>query len=157
MENKVTRIPEAYRSATPYLSVTNATRAIEFYKSAFGAREVMRIQQSDEKVSHAELRIGDAAFMLADEFPEINFLSPQSIGGTPVIILVYVNDVDALVDQATAAGAKVIRSVENQSYGSRVGILEDPFGHTWSFATNIKDVLPEEMKQVSREKNSQAH
>jgi PhnB protein len=157
MANKVNRIPEAYRGATPYLSVTNATGAIEFYKRAFGAREVMRIRQSDEKVGHAELRIGDAPIMLADEFPEINFLSPESIGGTPVIILVYVNDVDALVDQATAAGAKLIRPVENQPYGSRVGVLEDPFGHRWSFATHMDDALPEKMNQVSREKNSQAH
>jgi PhnB protein len=107
----------------------------------------MQLRQPDGKVGHAELRIGDAPIMLADEFPEINFRSPQSIGGTPVNILVYVNDVDALVDQATAAGAKLLRPVADQLYGGRVGMLEDPFGHSWSFATHIEDVSPEEMQR----------
>jgi PhnB protein len=147
MSNKLNPIPEAYRGAIPYLSVKDATRAIKFYKRAFGAREIMQLRQSDGKVSHAELRIGDAPIMLADEFPEINFRSPQSIGGTPVNILVYVNDVDALVDQATAAGAKLLRPVADQLYGGRVGMLEDPFGHSWSFATHIEDVSPEEMQR----------
>ena len=147
MSNKVNPIPEAYRGATPYLSVKDATRAIEFYKRAFGAREVMQMRQPDGRVGHAELRIGDAPIMLADEFPEINFRSPQSLGGTPVNILIYVNDVDALVDQATAAGAKLLRPVEDQFYGGRVGVIEDPFGHSWSFATHIEDVSPEEMQK----------
>ena len=142
MANKLNNIPEAYRGATPYLSVKDATRAIEFYKRAFGAQEVLQLRQPGGKVGHAELRIGDAAIMLADEFPEINFLSPQSIGGTPVNILIYVKDVDALVDQATAAGAKLMRPVEDQPFGSRVCVLEDPFGHSWSFATQIKVVSP---------------
>ena len=147
MRNKVNPIPEAYRGATPYLSVKDATRAIEFYKRAFGAREVMQMRQADGRVGHAELRIGDAPIMLADEFPEINFRSPQSLGGTPVNILIYVNDVDALVDQAIAAGAKLVRPVEDQFYGGRVGVIEDPFGHSWSFATHIEDVSPEEMQK----------
>jgi len=140
MANKLNNIPEAYRGATPYLSVKDATRAIEFYKRAFGAQEVLQLRQPGGKVGHAELRIGDAAIMLADECPEINFRSPESIGGTPVNILIYVNDVDALVDQATAAGAKLMRPVEDQPFGSRVGVLEDPFGHSWSFATQINVV-----------------
>ena len=147
MANNVNPIPEAYRGATPYLSVKDASRAIKFYQRAFGAREVIQVRQPDGKVGHAELRIGDAPIMLADEFPEINFRSPESIGGTPVNILIYVNDVDALVDQATAAGAKLLRPVEDQPYGSRVGVLEDPFGHSWSFATHIEDVSPEEIQK----------
>jgi len=147
MANNVNPIPEAYRGATPYLSVRDATDAIKFYKRAFGAREVIQVRQPDGKIGHAELRIGDAPIMLADEFPEINFRSPESIGGTPVNILIYVNDVDALVDQATAAGAKLMRPVEDQSYGGRVGVLEDPFGHSWSFATHIEDVSPENIQK----------
>src|SRR5262245_30597493 len=154
MADNVNPIPEAYRGATPYLSVKDATRAIEFYKRAFGAQEVLQLRQPGGKVGHAELRIGDAAIMLADELPEINFLSPQSIGGTTVNILIYVNDVDALVDQATAAGAKLLRPVANQPYGGRVGVLEDPFGHSWSFATHIEDVSPEEiLKRAAAENN----
>jgi PhnB protein len=114
MAAKVNPIPEEYRGAVPYLSVKNAASAIEFYKKAFGAREVMRMPQADGKIGHAELRIGDAPIMLADEFPEMNFLSPQSIGGTPVNILIYVTDVDQLVEQAVAAGAKLVRPVADQ-------------------------------------------
>ena len=154
MADNVNPIPEAYRGATPYLSVKDATQAIEFYKRAFGAQEVLQLRQPGGKVGHAELRIGDAAIMLADEFPEINFLSPQSIGGTTVNILIYVNDVDALVDQATAAGAKLLRPVANQPYGGRVGVLEDPFGHSWSFATHIEDVSPEEILKRAAAENS---
>ena len=147
MANNLNPIPEANRGATPYLSVTNASRAIKFYKRAFGAREVIQVRQPDGKVGHAELRIGDAPIMLADEFPEINFRSPESIGGTPVTIFIYVNDVDALVDQATAAVAKLMRPVEDQPYGGRVGVLQDPFGHSWSFATHSEDVSPEDIQK----------
>lgn len=147
MTGKVKPIPEEYRGATPYLSVKEAARAIEFYKKAFGAREVMRMPQPDGKIGHAEVRIGDAPIMLADEFPEMNFRSPQSIGGTPVNILVYVQDVDALVKQAEAAGAKVLRRPADQFYGDRMATLEDPFGHSWSFATHIEDVSPDEMQK----------
>jgi PhnB protein len=147
MAGKVNPIPEEYRGATPYLCVKEAARAIEFYKSAFDAREVLRMAQPDGRVGHAELRIGAAAIMLADEYPEMNFLSPPSIGGTPVNILVYVEDVDSLVKRATADGAKLLRAVADQFYGDRVGVLEDPFGHCWSFATHIEDVSPEEMQK----------
>src|SRR4030095_11906925 len=153
MADNVNPIPGAYRGATPYLSVKDATDAIEFYKRAFGAREVIRVRQPDGKIGRAELRIGDAPIMLADELPDINFRSPESIGGTPVNILIYVNDVDALVDQATAAGAKLMRPVENQPYGGRVGVLEDPFGHSWSFATHIEDISQGEILKRAAAEN----
>jgi PhnB protein len=153
MVKSLNPIPEAYRGATPYLSVKDVTRAIEFYKRAFGTREVVRLRQPEGKVGHAEFRIGDAPIMLADECPEINFRSPQSIGGTPVNILVYVTDVDALVDQATAAGAKLMRPVEDQPYGGRVGVLEDPFGHSWSFATHIEDISQGEILKRAAAEN----
>ena len=147
MAKKVKPIPDEYRGATPYLCVKDGTRAIEFYKQAFGAREVMRVPLRDGKLSHAEIRIGDAPIMLADESPEMNFRGPQSIGGTPVNILVYVKDVDALIKQAEGAGAKVLRPPEDQFYGDRMATLEDPFGHSWSFATHIEDVPPEELQK----------
>ena len=147
MIGKVKPIPDEYRGATPYLIVKEAARAIEYYKNAFGAREVMRIEEPDGRIGHAELRIGAAPIMLADEFPEMNFLSPASLGGTPVNILVYVEDVDAMVRRATAEGAKLLRPVAHQFYGDRAGVLKDPFGHSWSFATHIEDVSPEEMKR----------
>jgi len=147
MAGKVNPIPEEYRGATPYLCVKGSCARDRIYKNAFGAREVMRMAQPDGRVGHAELRIGAAAIMLADEYPEMNFLSPPSIGGTPVNILVYVEDVDSLVKRATADGAKLLRAVADQFYGDRMGVLEDPFGHCWSFATHIEDVSPEEMQK----------
>jgi PhnB protein len=147
MSENVKPIPDEYRGATPYLSVTGAAAAIDFYKKAFGARETMRMPAPGGKIAHAELRIGDAAIMLADEYPEMNFRSPQSLGGTPVNILIYVNDVDAVVKQAVAAGATLLRAVEDQFYGDRMGVLQDPFGHTWSLATHVEDVSPEELQK----------
>lgn len=140
-------IPDDYRGATPYLCVRNAASALDFYAKAFGAQETMRIAQPDGRIGHAEFRIGAAPIMLADEFPEMDFRSPQSLRGTPVNILVYVDDVDAFVARAQAAGAVVKRAVEDQFYGDRLGVLEDPFGHSWSFATRIEDVAPEEMRR----------
>jgi len=147
MAAKVKPIPDEYRGATPYLSVPDGERALNFYKQAFGAREVMRVPMAGGKIGHAEIRIGDAPIMLADENPEMNCRSPQSLGGTPVNILVYVNDVDRVVRQAQAAGAKVVRPATDQFYGDRMAMLEDPFGHSWSFATHIEDVAPEEMQK----------
>ena len=147
MTSRVKPIPEEYRSATPYLCVDDGARALEFYQKAFGAKEVMRMAMPDGKIGHAEIRIGDAPIMLADEHPEVHFRSPRSIGGTPVNIVVYVNDVDALVKQAEAAGATVARPPADQFYGDRMATLEDPFGHSWSFATHIEDVSPEEMQK----------
>jgi PhnB protein len=154
MPGKVQPIPEGYRGAMPYLCVKGAARAIEFYKEAFGAKEMMRFPHPDGRIGHAEIRIGDAVIMLADEFPEMagkfpemSFRNPQSLGGTPVHIFIYVNDVDALTKQAIAAGAKVVRPVADQFYGDRLAVLEDPFGHSWSFATHIEDVPPEEIER----------
>ena len=138
-------IPEGYHSVTPYLIVTGAASAIEFYKHAFGAKEVMRIPHPDGRVGHAELQMGDSRIMLADEFPEMGARSPMSLGGTPVSILLYVEDVDAVTARALAAGAKMLRPVKDQFYGDRSGTLTDPFGHVWTVATHIKDVSSEEM------------
>jgi PhnB protein len=147
MTTKVKAIPDDYKAATPYLCVKGAARALDFYRKAFGATEVMRMPHSDGKIGHAEIRIGAAPIMLADEVPEMDFRSPETLGGSPVNIMIYVDDVDKLVRQAVAAGAKVTRAVENQFYGDRLGVLKDPFGHTWSFATHIEDVSPEEMRR----------
>lgn len=140
-------IPADYRGATPYLCVKDGASALEFYAKAFGAKETMRMAQPDGRIGHAEIRIGGAPIMLADEFSEMEFRSPQTLGGTPVNILVYVADVDAFVQQAEAAGATIKRPVADQFYGDRVGVLVDPFGHSWTFATHIEDVSPQEMEK----------
>jgi PhnB protein len=147
MANTVKAIPDGSEGATPYLSIKGASDAIEFYKKAFGATEIMRLGGPDGRIGHAELKIAKAKIMLADEFPEMNFLSPRTLGGSPVTIHIYVEDVDALAAQAEAAGAKVKRPVADQFYGDRAGSLEDPFGHVWHFATHIEDVSPEEMQR----------
>jgi PhnB protein len=137
-------VPRQARS-TPYLIIKGAARALEFYKKAFGATEIMRIPAPEGKVGHAEIKIGAAIIMLADEFPDMNCRSPQSFGGTPVSIMVYVKDVDTFVKQAVSAGVKMLRPVENKFYGDRAGSLEDPFGHQWHFATHVEDVPPDEL------------
>ncbi|HEY2456819.1 MAG TPA: VOC family protein [Candidatus Acidoferrum sp.] len=147
MTNKVKPIPEGYHTATPYLIVTGAAKAIEFYKSAFGADEIMRMPQPDGRIGHAEIKIGDSTIMLADEFPEMGARSPQSLGGSPVSILLYVEDVDTVFAQAVAAGAKVQRPLADQFYGDRTGGVTDPFGHVWYIATHTEDVSEEEMKK----------
>jgi PhnB protein len=147
MANTVKAILEGFEGATPYLSIKGAADAIEFYKKAFGATEIMRMAGPDGRIGHAELKIGKAKFMLADEHPEIGFLSPRTLGGSPVTIHVYVEDVDALATQAEAAGAKLRRPVADQFYGDRTGQFEDPFGHVWHFATHKEDVSNEEMKK----------
>src|SRR5260370_33769663 len=140
-------IPEGYHTATPYLIIKDAAQAIEFYKKAFGATEVIRFAQPDGKIGHAEIKVGDSHIMLADEFPEMGARSPQSFGGSPVSILLYVEDVDAVFTQAVAAGAAVQRPVADQFYGDRTGGVKDPFGHMWYIATHVEDVSPEEMKK----------
>ncbi len=145
MAGKVKPIPEGSRGATPYLCCTDAARAMEFYKKAFGATEVMRLAEPSGRIGHAEVKIGDAVIMLSDEYPEMGVRSPQSLGGSPVAIHIYVEDVDALARQAVGAGAKLLRPVEDQFYGDRAGTLEDPFGHRWFIATRKEDVSPEEM------------
>jgi PhnB protein len=147
MANKPKPIPDGYHSATPYLIVNDASTAIEFYKKAFGATELLRMPKPNGKIGHAEIKIGDSPIMLADEAPEIGARSPQSLHGTPVSIVLYVDDVDATFTKAVDAGAKVQRPVTNQFYGDRMGGIEDPFGHMWHIATHVEDVSPEEMKK----------
>ncbi|MBI3670701.1 MAG: VOC family protein [Acidobacteria bacterium] len=147
MTSEVKPIPEGYHTATPYLIVKDAASAIEFYKKAFGATELMRMADPSGKVMHAEIRMGNSPIMLADEVPEMGYRSPQSLGGSPVSILLYVEDVDTVFNQAVAAGAKVQRPVEDQFYGDRSGGVTDPFGHVWHIATHKEDVSPEEMRK----------
>lgn len=138
-------------TVTPYLCTKNAAAAIDFYKEAFGATEHMRMTDPEDRVVHAELRIGNAAIYLADEFPEIDVLSPQTLGGSAVLLVLEVEDVDAIARQAVAAGATLIRPVEDQFYGERNCKLKDPFGHDWMISTHIEDVSPEEMKRRAKE------
>jgi PhnB protein len=140
-------IPEGYHNVTPYLYVRGATAAIDFYKSVFGATEVVRMGGPDGKIMHAELRIGDSIVMLADENPHMGIMSPQTIGGFSTGLHVYVETVDAVVQKMVDSGAKVLRPIKNQFYGDRSASLLDPFGHMWSVATHIEDVSPEEMKK----------
>ncbi len=147
MSNKVKPIPEGFHSVTPYLCVKGAAQAIEFYKEAFGATEIMRMEAPGGKIGHAEIKVGDSVVMLADEFPEINFHSPQTVGGPSSHFMIYVDDVDASVEQAIRAGAKLTRPVADQFYGDRTGGVEDPFGHNWYIATHVEDLTLEEIKQ----------
>lgn len=153
MADKVKPIPEDYQAATPYLICRGAAKAVDFYRRAFGAVEHFRMDAPDGKIGHCEMRIGKhAMIMLADEHPEMGALSPQTLGGTPVSIYIYVEDVDALARQAEKAGAKVLRPVATQFYGDRSVMLLDPFGHQWGFATHVEDVSPEEMERRAAEK-----
>ena len=140
-------IPAGHPAVSPYLIVDDAPRALEFYKKAFSAKELMRHAGPDGRIGHAEIRIGDSIIMLADEHPEINARSPKAIGGTPVSLHVYVKDVDAVARQALGAGAKVVRPVQDQFYGDRSGTFEDPFGHQWHLSTHIEDVSPAELRR----------
>ena len=148
MAAKVRYVPEGYHTATPYLIVNDGAAAIDFYKRAFGARELVRMPDATgKKVGHAEIKIGDSPIMLADESPEMNSRSPQTLGGSPITILLYVEDVDTFVKEAVRAGGKLERPIEDQFYGDRSGSLKDPFGHTWHISTHKEDVTPEEMKR----------
>jgi PhnB protein len=142
---KVKPIPDGYHNMTPYLIVNGAARAIEFYTKVFGATEKMRMPSPGGKIGHAELTLGDSMIMLADEHPEMGARAPSAYGGSAVSLMVYVPDVDATVATATAAGAKILRPVENQFYGDRMGTIADPFGHRWHVATHVEDVPPDEM------------
>lgn len=137
-------LPKGYRTVTPYLICRGAAAALEFYKAAFGATEVSRFEH-EGKIAHAEVRIGDSLVCVADEYPEMEIKSPQTVGGTPVQLLVYVADVDAVVERAVAAGAKITRPVADQFYGDRNGGVEDPFGHSWFIATHKEELSPEEI------------
>ena len=140
-------VPDNYPRVTPYLAIDGAAAAIEFYKKAFGATERMRMGGPEGKVGHAEIEIEGGLIMLADEYPAMNFRSPKTIGGSPVMIHMFVADVDALFARATAAGAEVLRPPTDQFYGDRSCTVQDPFGHAWSFATHVEDVSEEEMKK----------
>ena len=142
---KVKPIPDGYHNVTPYLIIDGAAKAIEFYKKVFGAKEKMRMPSPGGKVGHAELSLGDSMIMLADEHPDMGHRAPHAYGGSAVSLMVYVPDVDATVKTAIAGGAKVVRPVENQFYGDRMGTIQDPFGHSWYVATHVEDVPPEEM------------
>ena len=141
----VKAIPEGYHAVTPYLFCKGASAAIEYYKKAFGATELTRHPMPDGNLGHAEIRIGDSVVMLADEFPAMKALSPKTIGGTPVLIMVYVDDVDTVFKRALAAGGTELQPLKDAFYGDRSGTLLDPFGHMWTIATHKEDVPPEEM------------
>src|SRR5882724_4992980 len=147
MASKVKSIPEGYHSVTPYLIVDDAAAAIDFYKTAFGATERMRFPAPGGRIGHAEIAIGDCFIMLADEYPQMGARSPHTIGGSPVTIHLYVENVDAVVDRALTAGAKLQRPVADMFYGDRAGSVTDPFGHSWHLATHIEDVPPDEMRR----------
>jgi PhnB protein len=143
----VNPIPEGYPRVTPYLHVDGAAAAIDFYTDVLGADERMRMPGSDGKLGHAELQLGESIIMLSDEFPDMGARGPKSVGGTPVTLHVYVEDVDAVFEAALSAGGSSVRAVENQFYGDRTAQFEDPFGHRWNIATHVEDVQPEEMEK----------
>ena len=147
MAGQVKPVPDGYHTVTPYLIVNDGKAALEFYKKAFGAVELLRMPRPDGRIGHAEIKIGDSPVMLADEHPEIGVLSPQSVGGSPVSIHLYVADVDAMFKQAVAAGASVVRPVQKQFYGDRTGGVKDPFGYQWYIATHVEDISPEELQR----------
>jgi PhnB protein len=147
MKGKVKPIPEGYAAPTPSLIIQGAAAAIDFYKKAFGAKEIMRMPGPNGKVGHADLAIGGGHIMLGDEFPDMGNRSPKALGGSPVTVVLYVEDVDAVVKRAVAAGAKILRPVENQFWGDRAGQVADPFGHIWYILTHIEDVSNEEMEK----------
>jgi PhnB protein len=157
MASSVKPIPEGYHSVTPYLIVDGAARAIEFYEKAFGATELYRIMGPGDVIGHAELQLGDSRIMLADEHPEVDARGPHSIGGTPITIHLYVEDVDGTVARAVAAGAKVTRPVADQFYGDRLGVLADPFGHIWSVATHREDVSQDELRRRAAAQQPHPH
>ena len=143
----VSHIPEGYHSVTPYLIVDGAESAIRFYAAAFGAQEVLRMPMGENKLAHAEVKIGDSHVMLADEFPEMGFLGPLKRGGATASLMIYVPDVDAAYAQAIAAGAREERPPADQFWGDRMGTLLDPFGHRWTLATHVEDVSEDEMQR----------
>jgi PhnB protein len=148
-------IPQGFHSVTPFLVVNDAAKAIDFYRRAFGAKEIMRNTGPDGKITHAEIRIGDSPLMLSDEMPQAGIRTPRSLGGSTVNIFLYVDNVDTIFKQAESAGAKVEMPLENMFWGDRYGRLTDPFGHSWSVATHKEDVAPEEMKKRAQQAMAQ--
>ena len=156
MAGQVKPVPSGYHTVTPYLTLSDASSAIDFYKKAFGATERFRMDRPDGKIGHAEIQIGDSIVMLADESPRSDSRSPQSLGGTTSGIFLYVENVDTVFDTAVKAGAKVQQPLTNMFWGDRFGGLTDPFGHSWALATHIEDVAPEEMEKRMQAAMSQA-
>ncbi len=140
-------IPEGYQRITPYLIVNGASDAIQFYSDVLGATERMRMPAPGGRIGHAEISIGDSIVMLADEHPEMGARGPMAYGGSPVGLVAYVEDVDAVFEKATSHGATPVRPLENQFYGDRTGTFDDPFGHRWTVSTHVEDVSPEEMAE----------
>ncbi len=151
MAKKVNPIPEGYHTITPYLVIRNATQAIEFYKQAFDAQETLRIPAPGNSIGHAEIKIGNSPLMLADPCPSTEARSPEDLGGSPVSLLLYVENVDSFFKRAIAAGAEEVKPVKDQFYGDRCGSLKDPFGHTWHIATHKEDVSEKEMRKRAEE------
>ena len=151
----VNPIPDGYPRISPSLVIDGAGAAIDFYVDVLGATVRMRMDGPDQRVGHAELQLGDSVIMVADEFPEMGYLGPKRVGGTPVTLLVYVDDADSVLQKAMSAGATELRPVETQFYGDRSGQFEDPFGHRWSVATHVEDVSEDEMMRRAKEVMSQ--
>jgi PhnB protein len=143
-------IPEGYHTASAYLAVDDAARAIEYYTKAFGAKEIVRMDAPGGKIGHAELEVGDSRIMLSDPFPQASTRPPKELGGTSASVFMYVEDVDAVVKQAVDAGATVAMEVADQFWGDRFGTITDPFGHVWSIATHVEDVPPEEIAERAK-------
>ncbi|WLQ15049.1 VOC family protein [Hahella aquimaris] len=150
MSKQVQPIPDGFHSVTPYLIIKGAADALAFYKQAFGAEETLRINGPNGAVGHAEIQIGDSRLMLADEYPDMQCFGPQTLGGSPVSLMLYVPDVDATFAKALAAGAKVRTQIENKFYGDRSGSLEDPFGHVWHIATHVEDLSEQELAERAK-------
>ena len=144
-------IPEGYHTVTPYLAVDDAAKAIEFYKRAFGAKERVRMEAPGGKIGHAELEIGDSILMLSDTFPQATTKPPKELGGTSASVFMYAEDVDEVVRQAVDAGATVTMEVADQFWGDRFGTVSDPFGHSWSIATHVEDLTPEEIAERAKQ------
>ncbi|MFL5494982.1 MAG: VOC family protein [Gemmatimonadales bacterium] len=149
MATKAQAIPKGYHTVTPSIVVDGAAKAIDFYKKALGAEEIMRFPGPDGKIMHAEIRIGDSVIMLVDEMPDQGGRGPKLIGGTPVSFFIYGENVDAAWKRAVDAGAKPIMPLDDQFWGDRTGMLEDPFGHHWWLAQHIQDLTPEELQKRS--------
>ncbi|MCA9076263.1 MAG: VOC family protein [Planctomycetaceae bacterium] len=147
MSNGVRPIPEGYHSLTPYLIVKKAEEAIDFYMRAFGGVELLRLEGPGGSIAHAEVKIGDSPLMLADEHPEYDALSPETVGGSPISLMIYVEDVDSSFERAVNEGATIVQPVEDQFYGDRSGRVKDPFGYTWTLATHIEDLSQEEINE----------
>lgn len=143
----VQKKPDGYHTVTPYIIVNGAAAALEFYTKAFNATELFRMEGPGGSIMHAEFKIGDSPIMIADEHPEMGAVGPKTVGGTPVSIMLYVDDVDAIYKQSLAAGAKTVRDIANQFYGDRSACIEDPFGHKWTVSTHVEDVTPEEINR----------